>query len=419
MNLASPNVLILGSSREGLGVIRTLASNGFRVFCGIEAHHDVIRFSSKLSGCWNHPSLQKGNQHELAESISAAAEKLEGDAVWLFPVGETAILRALQLKDRLPQRVRVVTTNEEAIHTCVDKSKARELFSKLGLPQPETHFVQTRWELGEALECVKLPAVIKPAVSGGWRSHQKAVIINHPEEPETLLSFWNEESPLIVQSRLRGARHNVYFAARNGKILARLEAEILRTDRRDGTGLAVEGHILTEPTESMIANCDAIVEALNYNGVGCLQFLVDPETREATVLELNPRLGANYAVVDAAGLNLALIALELVRNPDSVEQLLPEKFGAGRYAWISGDLAGLGVQLRRGLGLGSALAWFGRILSSLVLAKHHVTWSFRDPLPTLKFLTHLALKASPSRASSPSAAAVPNLKNGNHEKLNP
>jgi hypothetical protein len=54
------------------------------------------------------------------------------------------------------------------------------------------------------------------------------------------------------------------------------------------------------------------------------------------------------------------------------------------YAWTFGDLAGLWYAISHGeITRAGALAELGRIARTAVLADVHVTWSWRDPVPTM------------------------------------
>ena len=124
---------------------------------------------------------------------------------------------------------------------------------------------------------------------------------------------------------------------------------------------------------------------LRYTGVGFGQFLVQPGAQDGAFLELNPRLDANYVTADHAGFDLANLAVDLAADVP-VDPRIPAstKRDGHTFAWTAGDLAGLRYALGQGeITRAGALAELGRIARTAVLADVHVTWSWRDPVPTI------------------------------------
>jgi ATP-grasp in the biosynthetic pathway with Ter operon len=187
---------------------------------------------------------------------------------------------------------------------------------------------------------------------------------------------------MIVQRYVEGPRHNVYFAAGHGRILAAVETMILRTDRPDGTGFAVEG-VTVAPDARLHLYSETLIASLGYSGIGCIQYLVPPRG-EPHFLELNPRHGAAMAIARHCGLDLTLAAIDLAARgdwrPDPVH-----RYPVGRrYAWTSGDLNAWRLAAAGGsIGNRETLRWLLRSLVGALRADVHLTWSLRDPLPTL------------------------------------
>jgi carbamoyl-phosphate synthase L subunit-like protein len=223
----------------------------------------------------------------------------------------------------------------------------------------------------------RLSAGAPPAGLAG----RKALVVDGPEALRRLLPGWPPgQRALLAQRQVSGRRHNVYFAARAGRVVRRVEAVIERTDAPDGTGLAVAGRTIF-PSADLTRYSDALVARLQYTGVGCAQFLVDGG--EAHFLEINPRIAGNHAVAEAAGLELGPLAIALAA-PDPP----PVPFVAGRtelvYAWTYGDVHGLKAALGGGaIGPREGCRWALAIVASLLRARVHMTWSWTDPVPTL------------------------------------
>jgi hypothetical protein len=212
----------------------------------------------------------------------------------------------------------------------------------------------------------------------------KAVLCRDESDLARQLPAWPAgHDRLLVQRLVDGPRHDLFFAARDGELLDVVEMLTVRTQRRDGTGLAVEGH--TCPVSvGLREQLAALVAHLRYTGVGFAQFLVQPG-KDGAFIELNPRLSGNYRIADHAGLDLANIAVDLATDvPVERRSTAPTGRAGHTYAWTFGDLVGLWYAIGRGeITRAGALASLGRITRTAVRADVHLTWSWRDPAPTI------------------------------------
>ncbi|MEL7045493.1 MAG: ATP-grasp domain-containing protein, partial [Pseudomonadota bacterium] len=144
--------------------------------------------------------------------------------------------------------------------------------------------------------------------------------------------------------------------------------------------------ITVAPDPDLQDYTERLVRHLGYHGFGCAQFLVDPDAESpVSFLELNPRLGAAFAVTLASGIDLPAAALRLTEGGRTAV----EPYAAGRrMAWVYGDLLGLVRALQcREIGARDTALWLGRCARSLWRADIHATWDWTDPLPSLALAT--------------------------------
>jgi len=81
---------------------------------------------------------------------------------------------------------------------------------------------------------------------------------------------------------------------------------------------------------------------------------------------------------------------------------------AKRFAWTSRDLYGLGSALVRGeLSRGQSLRWVRNAARTALRADMHLTWSSRDPLPTLAIWADLASPSTWRRLRERREGATP------------
>ena len=387
---ASELVVVLGTYRPAVTVVRALARRGRRAVVGREPdrrHSEGsagVEFSRHTTAVWDHPSIKD----EPGAFLDALVHELARwpEPVHVLPLDEVALLLLARERSRLPANTSLAVPATETIVTCLDKERCLDAAGAAGLPVPPWEVVGGYEELLAAAGRAAAPVVVKPLwPHSRLPDDRKAIRCRDSSDLARRLPVWpTGHDRLLVQRLVEGLRHDLLFAARDGELLDVVEKLTVRTNRRDGTGFGVAGH--TRPVSiGLREQLAALVAHLRYTGVGCGQFLVQPGAPDGAFLELNPRLDANYVLADHAGLDLANFAVDLAADA-LVEPRIPtpaERDGL-TFAWTFGDLTGLWYAIDHGeITRAAALAELGRIARTAVRADVHVTWSWRDPVPTI------------------------------------
>ena len=226
---------------------------------------------------------------------------------------------------------------------------------------------------------------------------RKALIYRSAGEFEAFLTLVGRDpdpASLVLQKFAPGLRHNCHVAALDGQLLAYFQQKVLRTDEPDDTGIGVAG-IAVPPSRELREHCEALTMALGYTGIGCIQFLIDEQTGAVAFLEFNARMDSTAALPYHMGLDYPLLAIKLAAYRKAraagradasrlLPQPHPESYASGSsYHWLHGDLGAFLTELKSSRM--SARAVISRLCSMawLSLRSHHLTFDWRDPLPTL------------------------------------
>jgi len=376
----APGVLLLGNYRPTLTLVRDLKSLGWVTIVGRGGGEGGAEYSRFTDEVWEHPPLEDGREAFLGALGAFLGRR--SDIGVVLPVAEEFVRAVSAARDRLPSDRIYALPEPQVVRTALDKTAVWGLAQSIGVPVASHALATSYADLERRCDEIGYPLVIRPLDSTRRLGEVKALIVVGPAELASTMPAWpGGHTGLLVQRRVTGRRHNLYFAARRGRIVRLLETVIERTDHVDGTGLAVEGRTVAT-TPVLARHTERLAGCLGYSGVGCAQFLVDPEADGVTFLELNPRVAGNHAVAEAAGLELGRLSI-LLASPEPPD--VP--FVAGTpglvYAWTYGDVRGLVHSLRRGLPAREALRWLGHVLRALLRADVHMTWRWDDPLPTL------------------------------------
>lgn len=385
-------VLVLGDYRQTITVVRSLGRAGYEVTLGTSDPRSSTRLSRYVADVWvyDNASPQRFQNH-----LEAFLKSERPDFV--FAVGETQLRHVIDVAARLEPLAIWANPDFATVARCFDKRATYELAAALGVPcMPWAEFTSIdEWRI-RASE-LGFPLVVKRKDSSTRVQQRKALVLRTPEELESCLAgIASDPDPqsLLLQKFSPGVRHNCHIAAADGHLIAYFQQKVLRTDEADDTGIGVAGESVA-PSPRLRASCEALVGALRYTGIGCIQFLVDESAGEVSFLELNARMDSTAALPYRLGLDFPLTALRLgaYRRARSAkrteaERLLPpsqpEPYPLGRrYHWLYGDLSSWQRDLRQRRASAGRLALRVLDMAWRSLTSYHLTFEWRDPLPSL------------------------------------
>ncbi len=378
-------VLVLGiHRRQSLGVIRSLGKAGYKVILGRFGNSSITERSRFVSQIIDFSPLNNKQPGEFIRILQGSFPTAGAtNPVYIYPVSNDELTFFSRNWQSVPDGFRVAMPNPNAIETCLDKYRTNDLVRELNLPNAESQLAYNKTDIFRKANYIGFPLIIKPCIEGRSIQNRKAYICQNDNELQQGFADWNESDSVVIEKYITGKRHNVYFFANQGELIRSVQFKILRTDRVDDTGLAVEGiSVPLNPDFRKI--CQKLIRRLDYSGAGCIQFLRDDASGKIHFLEMNARLGANFAVAMNLGLDLPRMQMELARGNSNFSDCLDSYPIGKRFSWLWGDIRGLKDSLKEGrISYPQAIQWLGKILSTNFRADFHVTWSSEDPAPTL------------------------------------
>jgi predicted ATP-grasp superfamily ATP-dependent carboligase len=375
-------VLLIGNYRATVTVARELGKRGHTIVVGCAGDEEGgAEHSRYCARSFQHPPASTGGVfidalHDLLRS--------DPDISVVLPVSERYVRLVNAHRTELPQDRIYAMPDADIVDICLDKARTLAHAIEAEVPVAPFRDVTTLAQLGDAADALGFPLVIRPFDSMQRLFGQKALVIRSREELVARFAGWpGDHASLLVQQKVSGRRHNVYFAAEQGRPIRLLEAVVLRTDKPDGTGLAVEG--MTQKLRSVSRHYTTrLLNALAYHGVGCAQFLVDPASGRTHFLEINPRIAGHHAVAERAGLGLSELAIALAAGR-TLEETFREGTAGIRYAWGYGELRALKSRFASGeIDLAGLARGLALVADTAFRADLQVDWEFSDPRPTFE-----------------------------------
>lgn len=375
-------ILVLGNTRQAITVIRSLAGTECDVIVGRSGDRQFTEFSRFVSEVWVHPPINESEEEFTDQLIRLLKERK--NIYYIFPVDEEEIACLERHIDRLSSLTTLIMPEKNTFFTCLDKARMYEICSSLGIPIPGTKTVRSITELHENAAIIGYPVIIKPNDCGKFFWDNKAIIVNTPQDLAKIVSSWPTGNEFIVlQKYLSGNRHNGNFFAVNGEIQLYFEYKTTRTDRVSGTGVGVDT-VAVKPTKLLQDYCSLLIKKMRFNGVGCVQFIVS-NNGQVHFIEINPRLSANCALPYRCGADFPRLAFEAAKAPNNYRLQFPTGYRINKRAhWLMGDIYGLDNEIKRGnVNKAIFIKWTIKMLKTFLAADYHMTWWWRDPLPTL------------------------------------
>jgi D-aspartate ligase len=375
-DLSTPVVVLRGVAHGGLGITRSLGSWGVPVYT-VESKRLTPAFYSRYSRgnfLWN---LEEHRADESVSFLRSVADKLGRDAL-LFPTSDRAAIFLAENADALTPWFTFSRQAPELVKCLCSKREMYWRATRHGLPVPETRFPTTRAEIANFATMLNFPVVLK-AIDGdriSKRLRRRMFIVHSSSELMRAYEQINDPQNVVLQDYIPGQEDNCWifhaYFNHNSECVAAFTAKKLRQcpAYAGATSLAV-----SRKNAVVEATLIRFLQAIGYTGLVDIDIRYDARDGLYKVLDINPRIGANFRLfVSANGFDLARIYyLEMTGQCCDVESIregrkwLVEDFDlvASLRYWVDGNL-----ELR---------GWF----MSLRDIDEYGYLNLKDPLPAL------------------------------------
>lgn len=373
-------ILLLGNYRPTLILARKFSQQGYYIISGLEGCDGGAEYSNSVNEIWDHPSIAT-DQDGFIAAFNEYIKLKNIDLV--FPVTEEFV-RLFGENNQLDlNKTKLIGVSSELVKKCLDKISMMTLAKECQIPIFPFARVTDHPELIKVANEIGYPLVIRPEKSTIRLGNKKALFLENEAQLLEQIAVWPKgQSALILQQEAYGRRHNIYFSAKDGEFYSYLQSVILKTDAVDGSGLAVEG-VTIDPMEDLHKYSSDLVKALNYTGIGLIQFLVDETTGKVNFLELNSRIVGSHAIPEYAGLELGAFQLNLALGNQIENHNIVGRAGI-KYVWTSGDIQGTKIAwLNKSISAWGAIGQVFKAIFAAIRADTHMVFSVKDLKPGL------------------------------------
>lgn len=320
MNFKGLKVLLTdGGARQTLTILHGLKEIG----C-----HVTVMCSSKLDICYNSKLPDKKFLHSDAAGSYDGFEKVligllktrKFDV--LLPVAEITTNKVTSHEDEYKKYVKIACAPREAYIQAFNKQRTFEKAIELGIPCPNTRRESQTVE--EFLSTAKFPIIIKPRQGLGSIGFHK--FETESEFHEALAKKTFDPDEYVIQEFVKFEKRigTYIFIDQQRNTCTSMAQEVLRWYPIDaGTAVLIRSIDAPDP----IRYSSELLKGLNWKGFANVGFMIDKETGEPKLLEINGRISAGVKLSWFCGINLAKQLLELAYDQPVTVYPENKKFG--------------------------------------------------------------------------------------------
>ena len=339
------DVLVTGADqRQGLAVIRALGSNGCKVFA-VGTHAKSLGFCSRYTAAHAQVPSPMSDKEAFASAILELVR--EHQIPLVIPVVESTVIALDEHRERFEGVSKLALPPPDALHLALDKRRTEALAKELGIPMPQAADATTTAGALEFAAQVGYPVVLKPRALGNYGTLKQArdFKVDYAQDAtdlrEKLLPFEGSGAFPIVQHYFPGVKHNHGFFYADGQLLGLMEYRGAREYPLTGGVTSLHESVPLDPERR--AWTLKLLEAMQWDGIGMVEYKVNEETGEAMLLEVNGRFWATLSAACRIGMNFPY-ALYRYMKEGTIEPL-PETYPERKSLYLQGDLIALAGHL--------------------------------------------------------------------------
>ena len=364
-------------TRVAYNICKSLARRGVEVVVADAQPHAMSFHSRHAVGTARYVSPFV-DEHRFIDDLVRLVEQERIDV--LIPVLEETYMVARH-RDRLPARAGLCLAGYRALVELHDKESLRTLANRLGVPMPETvSLAAVLASPGMAGE-MAYPQVVKPRQGGGgWA-------VEEVTTPDRLRALASERAASggLAQRKLDGDTVCVAMLYDAGKMVASDTYRVIQAYPWPyGQGTLRES--FSCPAAEQVLR--TLLDAMAWTGVCEADFIVEPVSGRAFLIDVKPRFWGSLAHSLMRGMDFPYYSYKLARNERDFR--VPESAPGVVTRWLGGDVMRLGAQF---VNARDKAAFLVNALRGHRRVAAYDDFDLSDPLPMLAWCCGQATKA--------------------------
>jgi predicted ATP-grasp superfamily ATP-dependent carboligase len=312
--------------RKSVAVCQSLGRQGIDVTAGSTTHLSPAFFSRYCRDRVIYPSPDS-RPDDFVDMMLDYLHRNTHNVV--FPTDDATLSLFSRYHEQFERVTHVPTPTPDRLSYALDKARTMILADRLGIPHPRTVFPRSADEAHRLAAHLGQPLLVKPRSSSGGRG------IAYLQHGEAVEQKWNQVHqqfafPMLQQQIPNGPKYDVCLIMdRSGRMVASfVQKELRHFPLRDGLSTLQES--VWRP--DLVERAEALLQAIGWYGLAEVEFMEDPETGEAMLLEINPRFWASIQLAIACGIDFPYLLYQ-VATGQHVKELHTYAVGR-RCRWL-------------------------------------------------------------------------------------
>ena len=301
-----------GDSRAALAVVRSLGQRGHHLIVGERDTPALAQTSRHCRDRFTYPDPFADGEGFLS-AVASEVERRRVDV--LLPVSDVTTSLIASERRRFNGHCRVPVPESDSLLRAADKVAVIRLAEQLGIPAPQTVYLENAAQLTEVMDRLSFPVVVKPRRSrvrtgDRWRSCAVTYARSAQELQHEVCGWPAGAYPLMLQEKITGPGVGVFLCMHNGKTVASFSHRRLREKPPSGGVSVLCESIELRPELHRAA--ESLLRALDWTGVAMVEFKVDERDGVAKLMEINGRFWGSLQLAIDAGVDFPAILLDTV-----------------------------------------------------------------------------------------------------------
>ncbi len=242
----------------------------------------------------------------------------------LMPIGEMSTDFITQHEDDFKKYVKIACAPRKVYLQAFNKQNTFDQAMKSGIPCPYTR--RSDQEIEDYLKHAKFPIIIKPRQGIGSIGFHK--FVTEAEFRERLADPTFNVDEYVVQEFVNFENRigTNLFVDKKGNICTSYAVDVLRWFPIDaGAGVLIQ----TVDAHEVLYYAGKLLQDLGWQGFANVAFMIDKETGEPRLMEINGRIPASVMVSFMLGFNVSKQFMEMIYDEEVTQY--PENTQFGKY----------------------------------------------------------------------------------------
>ena len=378
--------VVLGMGPTALSLVRSLGRRGVKVY-GIGLSRWEVALRSRYCTPLGAIDPRQEPERLLECLLQFARNQSSRRRLLLYPTGDECVVFVGEHHAELASSYSFSRLDPETIELFLNKERFHRACREHGMPTPLTLAPTSLDELRDWVAKGPFPCILKPKYYHRWAVQHGLAKVIYCQSAGELLGHAHLLGPritdFIVQEVVTGPEENIYvFAAYFDQGSQPHGVFVGQKVRQYPVGFGTTTMMRTAKAPDIERRSVSFLKGLGYQGLCDVEYKYDSSMRIFKIIEINPRIGRWYGLVEAAGCETVYYSyLDLAGSP------IPNTSG-GRarsvtWAFVPRDVLAVLTDKR-----GSCL----RAIESYRRPMTWCIWSRDDPKPFFAYFAEMASK---------------------------